>query len=279
MVDQFALAQSIGPKAAAKKLATQQGHAAIVKLLNDESVDLTEIVKAVITDGPLAGLTTQNQIYNLINDEKVPLYASIFYDTIDYIDKQLNEKKIQYGKLYDVNKHQLTPEDITTIQVVMAKCESHRNDLIHIKEELKFHDAKFTRESIKNWLNQLFRNEWATCTMFEKRHEYFKYLNWKMPPGYGGNSIRNQRTTATPRARKPTTKTTPKKTKKRTRKKRQPNSPHANAQNINLPIFDEVCWYHNWREGGCNRTGKCEVSHMCSIEGCDDASHIAPNHK
>ena len=275
MINNVAMAQSIGSKVAAKRLALQQGHAAVTKLLNDEPVELIEIIKAVLTDGPSAATVSQTQIVNLIQDEKIPLYASIFYDTIDYIDFKLNQRKKTIGKLYDAYKNECTTQEVDTIQHIMARCEAHRDDLTAIKELLKFLDKKYTRESIKNWFSQLIKYEWPTISMNDNYQKYDHWLQWKMIPNYGGNS-----SNATPRKNTPRVPTKPKKTtKQQTKKKKQPKTPFADAQDINLACFKEVCWFHNWRKEKCNRGDQCHFPHVCSIPGCESTTHRAAEHK
>ena len=282
MISNVAMANSIGPKAAAKQLATAQGSIAMNKMLNDEPVLLIEVVKAYYTDGPnVHNGNNANEVLKLVQEEKIPLHNSLFYDLIDYVDKKLSEKKTYCGQLYDAQKHTLSASDVDAILQAMAKCEAHHKDLIAIKELIKYHDQKYTRESIKNWFGELIRHEWPTFSMNENCDKYNRYLFDK--PNYITTPSSNPRPTPKSRPRKRNTTKTPKSTKtgnttKKPKKKRQPRTSASNAQDINLDIFEEYCWYHNWRDNKCNRGENCDFGHLCSIEGCASTTHRAADH-
>lgn len=281
MISSVAMANSIGQKAAAKQLATTQGSIAMNKLLNDESVLLVEVVKAYYTDGPnVHNANNANKVLELVQDEQIPLQGSIFYELIDYIDKKLSEKKTYCGQLYDASKHTMTASDVEAIRNAMARCEAHHNDLIAIKELIKFHDLKYTRESIKNWFGELLRHEWPTFSMHDKHFLYNRYLFDKPNVIHTTSPSRRSPTKTTPRKRgtKKTTKTTKTTKDTKPRKKRQPKSSAPNAQDINLEVFTELCWYYNWRDAKCNRGENCDFGHLCSIEGCSSSAHRAADH-
>ena len=117
-IQSVAMANAVGIKAAAKSLASQQWRVAMKKLMNGEAVDINDIFKAVLTDGPNAYNTNVNDIVKLVQEEKAPPHDSIIYDTFDYITKHLATRKqnLQNLLLHDLNG--LKPDEIDIINEV-----------------------------------------------------------------------------------------------------------------------------------------------------------------
>ena len=261
------MANAIGVKAAAKSLASQQGKLAIAKLMDGEPVDLNDIFKAVLTDGPNALNSNANDIVKLVQEEKAPTQDSVMYDAFDYIKKYLAMRKQKLENILLHESHGLKPDEIEVVQKDIQICGKRDYDLIQLKEILKYHLRQFTRPSILHWLRLVFIHEWSTATMTENHQKYSHVL------------VRTQT-----QSRAPSTKTTTprgrSKNKKFDKKYERPTKiEKKKAQARTLEVFKEICWYHNWRKQKCIFDPNCNKAHICSIEGCGSKDHRAMDHK
>ena len=262
-IQSIAMAQAIGAKTAAKSLAAAHGKNAMRKLMNGEPVDINDIFKAVLTDGPNAYHANPSDILKLVQDERAPPHDSLIYDTFDYIQQHLTMRKVEWNDLLLNQSNGLKPEEIEAIHNENAYCTMRDVDLMELKKILRFHFKWYTRQSIIHWMRLVFLNHWKTATMATKHNDYTHVLETKQPTSG-----------RTSNAKQPKSPKKPKKPKMRrtTREERE------YAQKITDEVFELICWYYNYRKDGCVFGKNCSKKHICSVEGCG-GNHPATKHK
>ena len=273
-----AMAQHLGQKATLKTLATTQGKAAMKKLMDNENVDLYDVVKAVLTDGPAILSVNLNEIQRLVQENKLPNNDNILNEVFDYIESHLIHKKTQYYNYLIDYKHGLKPDEIEYAQTVIQNCDDHSKDINKLKKKIKWEYERSTRPSVFDWVRNIMFHEWGNCTMHDNRKEYDHVLK-PILPRYTAPS---QPKTKTPKKEKP----------------RKPQSKKPKAAKIagttmvgrtvcfdgapkkTLDVFDKICYFYNWRYEGCRFSDdKCKKEHICSEEGCGSTKHPAHEHK
>ena len=266
------MANAVGTNAAAKSLASNQGKLAMKKLMNGESVDINDIFKATLTNGPNAYNTNINDIVKLVQDEKAPTNNTLIYDTFDYIMQNLASRKTDMNALLAHESHGLKPDEIEIVENDIQLCDLRNSDIMKLKDILKYHIKVYTKQSILHWLRLVFLNEWPKATMTQNNRNYSHVLV-PIPPTVS----RSNKTKTTPskqpgkgKSRKRTTTSSSSKTVKKE---------YTDAQDMQLAIFKDVCWYYNWRKQKCIFGKNCNKDHICSIENCGSKDHRACEHK
>ena len=272
------MAQYLGQKAALKSLATAQGKAAIRKLMDNENVDLNDLVKAVLTDGPALLNVNLNDVQKLVQENKLPNNDNIIRDVFDYIQSHLYYRKNQFQSYYMNNHHSIKPNEIEYIRKQLNLCDKHGEDMSELKQKIQWELERSTRASVYQWVRHIMFYEWSTCTMHENRKKHDHVLKLIMPK-YNPPPPRS-RTTQPKKDRKKKTKTTPNKAKL------APGTTlvgrtvcFTGAPEKSLVVFKKICYFYNWRYEGCMFSEKeCKGKHICSEEGCG-ANHPAHDHK